>query len=161
MIVALNLGSKLRHAILLIATLGGGTAGALVCITALMSRAHTGRETIPLLVLCGLYTLGVAAGLDLHRETGNKRLSALFLALQIPVVQAAVLAYKFWVLGAYVLLFYPTSVEFDTTWFVGSYGELAVFGSAKEFEIGINIVPIALLIVLLSGADDASPGRSP
>lgn len=157
MIAGLNPGPRLRHAILLIATLGGGTAGALICITALMSSPHAGGETIAFLVLCGLYTFGVVAGLDLHRESGRRHLGALFLALQVPVLQTAAFTYKFWVLGAYVLLFYPTSVEFGTTWFVGTSAKLTVFGPAIEFEIGINVIPIALLVLLLSEPDMREP----
>jgi hypothetical protein len=153
-------GSELRRAILLIATLGGGTSGALLCIGGL-GRAGSGRATLAILLLCALYALGIAAGLRLYKDAGKSmRLAAPYLALQIPVVQASAFTYKFWAVAAYAISFYPTSVAFDTSWFIGTYWELAVFGPAREFGIGINVVPIVLLSLLLSKHDGQSLGRS-
>jgi hypothetical protein len=141
---------ELQRAILLVATLGGGTSGALLCIGAL-GRAGSGRAILGILLLCAIYVLGIAAGLSLYKYAGKSmRLAALYLALQIPVVQASAFTYKLWAVAAYAISFYPTSVAFDTSWFIGTYWELAVFGPTKEFGIGINVVPIALLSLLFS-----------
>jgi hypothetical protein len=143
-------GPELRDAILLVATLGGGTSGALLSIRGL-SLSDSRRETLAILLLCAVYGLGVWAGVSLHRHAAKWTwLTALYLAFQIPVVQSAALTYKLWAVAAYAFLYFPTSVAFGTDWFIGTYGELTTFGPAREIGIGINVVPIALLSLLFS-----------
>jgi len=112
----LRLGSEQREAILLVATLGGGTSGALVALVEL-SRGHSGPATTAyLLVLFALYTLGIVAGLSLHRHAHNwVRIAALYLALQIPVVQSVAFTYKLWSVAAYAFSFYPKSGDFEAS----------------------------------------------
>ena len=158
--VNLKLILELRDAILLVATLGGGTSGVLLFIGAL-SLSHSRRETFALLLLCAVYALGIWAGVSLHRHAAKwTRLTALYLAFQIPVVQSAAFTYKLWAVAGYAFMYFPTSVAFGTDWFIGTYGELATFGPAREIGIGLNVVPIALLILLRSRPDGGQLGSS-
>jgi hypothetical protein len=152
----LKLGSQERQVILLVATLGGGTSGVLLSLRGL-SHSHSKGDAVAVLLLGAVYALGIWAGVSLHRHNAKwARLTVVYLAFQIPVVQSTAFTYKLWALAAYEFLYFPASVVFGTDWFTGTFGELSVFGSAREFAIGINVVPIALLVLLGSACKRGS-----
>jgi hypothetical protein len=135
-----------RRRLLTIATVGGGTAGALSCVSAL-DRSVSVKNTIAICCLLGIYLAGVLGGVTWENDSPNgRRLCGFFLVAQMPVIQTWAITYHVIAIFSYAvaLSLGPASAVFS--WYLGTDWELSLFHGVSQNVFGINILPVALLL---------------
>jgi hypothetical protein len=127
--------------------IGGGIHGVLATVI-YFAGEPSWNQGIASLGVIAIHTLGVWAGVELleGRASGERRFR-LFLLFQVPVVQSFALTYLFEVVGGANVLVHPPFV-FEFLWHLGGRWIFATFTPQPEFGIGVNLVPLALLLLL-------------
>jgi hypothetical protein len=143
-----RLSSFSRQALLTVFTIGGGTAGAISCISAI-GNAGSRRDTIAIVFVLALYVVGVVSGLLLTKSgsTFHPAVRA-FLLVQVPFFSSSLASFHFSALASYVVSLDPHRLSLEFHWLLGSDWEISLFKEPTSFTLGINVVPILLLALV-------------
>jgi hypothetical protein len=139
-----------RRRLLAITTVGGGTAGALSCVSAL-DRSGSVKDTVAICCLLVIYLAGVLGGVTCENDSSRGRqLCIFFLLAQVPVIQTGAITYHVIAIFscAIALSFDPINAVFS--WFLGTDWELSLRHGVSQNVLGINVFPVTLLFLLLS-----------
>lgn len=138
-----------KIALISVATVGGGTNGALSCLIWLANSRASAREFVAICFLTALYALGIWSGVVWQSDRSRgKYLAKIFLIAQVPILQFPLISFKFWAVGGYTVVFYPRSLVFDAGWYLGSNWELSLFHATPDTSIGVNLLPFGLIALL-------------
>ena len=147
---------------LIVLEVGGGFMGFSVLIVSLMNTGITASSWIfPILILTGaMFLFGIVAGLALlERPRFGAAMSAVYQALQIPVVSSPLLTYA--------LL---SGLRLGVGWFKGRPAFLFEFGARCTFFlfrrsdpwiIGVNVLALVLFVYLLSQLQPKAKATEP
>lgn len=133
--------------LLTILTVGGGTAGVVSCVTAL-GQVHSVSEAVALGSLFLFYAIGMGGGVvrKEYPQRGFKLCQIFFLA-QIPVFQTSSISYHISALFSYAITFSPQQLDLTFSWFFGSDWEFSISKNVTSSFYGVNVIPIAALML--------------
>ena len=133
--------------LLTILTVGGGTAGIVSCVSAL-ERAQSVSETLAIGNLLLIYAVGVGGGL-VRKEYPQRgfNLCQIFFLAQVPVFQTSSISYHISALFSYAVTFSPQQLALTFSWFFGSDWELSISHHVTSSFYGVNVIPIAALML--------------
>ena len=133
--------------LLTILTVGGGTAGIVSCVTAI-EQVHSISEAVALGSLLLIYAVGVVGGV-VRKEYPQRgfNLCQIFFLAQIPVFQTSSISYHISALFNYAVTFSPQQLALTFTWFLGSDWEFSISPNVTSSFYGVNVIPIAALML--------------
>lgn len=138
--------------LLLVAEIGGGFLGLALVLHTLMAKPVNTVTAVVSAIFSGLFLFGIIAGLALvERPALGLRLSAVYQALQVPVFASPLVTYLF-MSGLMVGVVVRPQNGFpnlSANLYFGSQFQFFIHQSAP-LQVGINLVPVALLIALRS-----------
>jgi len=137
-------------AVVTLASVGGGCGGVISRILIFIGMTDPSiMQFVGILVVVGLYLLGVASGLLQYADPPRSaRLFRTYLIAQIPITKSFALSYKLFSLARFSIVLNPGSHSLDFGGQLGADWQLAVFHPAPEVGLGINLVPVLLLSIL-------------
>lgn len=148
---------QIERRVLGVLTLGGGFLGLTLVLSVLMSSGQSLSNQILLLPFVALYCWGIQCGvllLESHRR--SLRASRLFWILQIPYFMSPIGGF-FFANGLFVCItIRPFESGGNFLARLGSQFEVSLLQPDKPFEIGINLVAIAVVVYLGSQLRRAS-----
>jgi hypothetical protein len=129
--------------------IGGGVMGVSTVSYTLFSLDDA-RQVFAAVFVIALYAIGIVAGVTLAEGKRNAvRFMILFFAVQIPVVSSDVVSFSLSALLSASIIFRGL-LTFDIAWFFGTQWTLSIFTESATSGIGINAVPVALIVFLLA-----------
>jgi hypothetical protein len=137
--------------ILILFCIGGGVMGVSTVSYSLFSLEGTATVVAALLVI-SIYVLGIVAGLALSEGRRNAmRLMMFFFAAQVPVVHSDVISFAVSALLSASLVLRELA-NFEAAWFFGTQWTFALWTRSEVHALGINAVPVALMVLLRMNA---------
>jgi hypothetical protein len=143
-----DMQDRIRTGVLSGLTILSGSTGILVAVGVLRIDGPTTLR-YQAIVAMALYVTGAASGaLLLFGGRNSHRLVRFYWFLQVPVINGPFVGYQFSGGAAIYAIFSAIPFEFQSSVFVGANFYFVASGSEAALQIGCNMVPLMVLLLL-------------